>query len=141
MIDRVILYCLKNRQYIKFLLILTTLIILLLTLLPASSMGNSKVFDYDKIGHFGIFFGWTLLYGLFMLSKKHTETKLLLIFLAGCFFGISIEIFQGILPIDRHMDMNDALVDICGSSLALAIIFWIKNRHLSSEMEQQLEKI
>lgn len=141
MIDRAILYCLKNRQYIKILLALTTLLILFLTLLPASSMGNSKVFDYDKIGHFGIFFGWTLLYGLFMFTKKHTETKLLLIFLAGCFFGISIEIFQGILPIDRHMELNDALVDIGGSLLAIGIIFLIKKRYLSSEMEKQLEKI
>lgn len=141
MIDRAILYCLKNRQYIKILLVLTTLIILLLTLLPASQMGRSKVFDYDKIGHFTIFFGWTLLYGLFMLTKKYTETRLILIFIAGCLFGISIEIFQGILPIDRHMDINDALVDILGSLMAIGIIFLIKRRYLTSEMERHLKKI
>lgn len=141
MIDRVILYCLRNRQYIKILLVLTTLIILLLTLLPAGQMGRSRVFDYDKFGHFTIFFGWTLLYGLFMFTKKHTETKLILIFIAGCFFGITIEVLQEILPIDRHMDIHDALVDMLGSLVAIGIIFLIKRRYLSSEMERHLEKI
>lgn len=141
MIDKTILYCLKNRQYIKILLILTTLLILFLTLLPASQMSSSEVFNYDKAGHFIIFFVWTLLYGLFMFTRENTETKLLLIFLAGCFFGISIEIFQGILPIDRHMDLNDALVDIAGSLFAITLIFLVKRRYLTKEMEKQYEKI
>lgn len=141
MIDKTILYCLKNRQYIKILLILTTLLILFLTLLPASQMSSSEVFNYDKAGHFIIFFVWTLLYGLFMFTRENTETKLLLIFLAGCCFGISIEIFQGILPIDRHMDLNDALVDIAGSLFAITLIFLVKRRYLTKEMEKQYEKI
>lgn len=141
MIDRAILYCLKNRQHIKILLALTTVVILLLTMLPPDRIGDSKVFNYDKLGHFIIFFGWTLLFGLFMFTKKQTEAKLLLIFLAGCIFGVSIEIFQGILPLGRTMDLNDALVDICGSIVAIGIIFLIKRRYLTAEMEKQLKKI
>lgn len=141
MIDKAVFYCLKHRQYIKILLILTTLIILFLTLLPSNQIGHPKIFDYDKIGHFIIFFGWTLLYGLFMFTKKNTETRLILIFLAGSSFGILIEVFQGILPIGRHMDINDALVDIGGSFLAISVIFLIKRRYLTSETAKKLKKI
>ena len=141
MIDKTILYCLKNRQLLKFLLILATLTTLFFTMLPPGQLGNSQLYSYDKAGHFLIFFGWTLLYGLFMFSKKRTEIKFVLIFLAGSIFGVSIEIFQGILPIDRTMDLYDALVDIFGTAAAIGILFLIKRRYLSSEMETQLKKI
>lgn len=141
MIDRTILYCLKNRQIIKILLILATLTTLFFTMLPAGQLGKSQLYSYDKLGHFLIFFGWTLLYGLFMFSKKRTEIKFVLIFLAGAVFGVSIEILQGILPIGRTMGASDALADISGSIVAIGILFLIKRRYLSSEMEKHLKKI
>lgn len=141
MIDRVILFCLNNRQLIKILLVITTLLILLVTMLPPDRLGESSVYDYDKLGHFLIFFGWTLLYGLFMFEKKRTETKFILIFIAGCLFGITIEILQGVLPIDRNMDLMDALTDVSASFIAIVLLFLIKRRYLSSEMEKQLKKI
>lgn len=141
MIDRVILFCLKNRQFIKVLLVITTLIILLLTMLPPDKLGESSVYDYDKLGHFLIFFGWTLLYGLFMFEKKRTETKFILIFIVGCIFGVTIEVLQGVLPIDRNMDLMDALTDVSASFIAMVLLFLIKRRYLSSKMEKQLKKI
>lgn len=141
MIDRAILYCLKNRQLTKILLVLATVTTLLITMLPPEQLGESKLYNYDKAGHFFIFFGWTLLYGLFMFTKQQTETKLVLIFFAGCFFGISIEILQEILPIGRTMDIWDALVDICGTVVAICILFLIKHRYFNGEMAQQLKKI
>lgn len=141
MIDSAILYCLKHRQLIKILLILATLTTLFFTMLPPEKLGESKLYNYDKIGHFLIFFGWTLLYGLFMFTKKQTETKLILIFFTGAFFGILIEILQGTLPIGRTMDLNDALVDICGSIVAIGILFLIKRKYLSNEVEKQLKEI
>lgn len=141
MIDRAILYCLNNRQFIKILLILATLTTLFFTMLPPAQLGESQLYSYDKLGHFLIFFGWTLLYGLFMFSKNQTETKFVLIFLAGSVFGVSVEIFQGILPIARTMDAYDALADICGSAVAIGILFLIKRRYLSSEMEKRFKKI
>lgn len=141
MIESAILYCLKHRQFIKILLILTTLTTLFFTMLPPQQLGESRLYNYDKIGHFLIFFGWTLLYGLFMFTKKQTETKLVLIFLAGAFFGILIEILQEILPIGRTMDLRDALADISGSLVAIGILFLIKRRYLSNKVEKQLKKI
>lgn len=141
MIDRAILFCLKNRQFIKILLVLTTLIILVLTMLPQGELGGSNLFEYDKLGHFVVFFGWTLLFGLFMFTKKRTETKFILIFLAGCAFGVVIEVLQGVLPIDRSMDIVDAITDILASLFALLILFFIKRRYLSREMEKQLKNI
>lgn len=141
MIDRAILYCLKNRLFIKILLVLVTLVTLFFTMLPAGQLGESMLYNYDKIGHFLIFFGWTLLYGLFMFTQQETETKLVLIFFAGVFFGVSIELLQEVLPIGRTMDVWDALVDSCGSLVAIGILFWIKRRYLSSEVAQQLKKI
>lgn len=141
MIDRFILLCLQNRRIIKALLFITTITILLLTLIPADQIADNRLFTYDKLGHFLIFFGWTLLYGLFMFTKQRTETKFLLIFMAGCIFGVAIEIFQGILPIGRNMDLMDAISDILASFTAILLLFVIKRRYLSREMEKQLEKI
>ncbi|WP_234573233.1 VanZ family protein [Rhodohalobacter sp. 614A] len=141
MIDRVILFCLRNRQLLKILLVLTTFIILFLTMLPPDKLGESSVYEYDKLGHFLIFFGWTLLYGLFMFEKKRTETKFILIFIIGCIFGIVIEILQGVLPIGRTMDIMDALTDIIASFIAMILLFLIKRRYLSREMEEHLKKI
>lgn len=141
MIDRVILFCLKNKQVIKILFVITTLSILLLTMLPPDKLGESDVYNYDKLGHFLIFFGWTLLFGLFMFTKKKTETKFVLIFIVGCAFGVAIEIFQEILPIDRNMDIFDALTDILASFTAMILLFWVKRRYLSRKMEKQLTEI
>lgn len=141
MIDRVILFCLKNRQVINILLVLTTLLILTLTMLPPDKLGESEVYDYDKLGHFLIFFGWTLLFGLYMFTKKKTETKFVLIFIGGCVFGVAIEIFQEILPIDRDMDIYDALTDILASFTAMLLLFLVKRRYVSQEMEKQLKKM
>lgn len=141
MIDRAILYCLKNRQLVKFLLVLATLTTLFFTMLPPEQLGDSRLYDYDKIGHFLIFFGWTLLFGLLVFTQKQTETKLILIFLAGSVFGVSIEVLQELLPIGRTMDVWDAFVDICGSTVAIVMLFWIKRRYLSIEVSKQLKKI
>jgi len=141
MIDKAILFCLKNRNLIKSLLILATITTLIVTMLPPSKLGHSKLFMYDKLGHFLIFFAWTLLFGLFMFNKKRTETKFLLIFLSGSFFGIGIEILQELLPFGRTMDIRDAGLDILGSFIAIGILFFVKKRYLSQEMEDQLKKI
>lgn len=141
MIDRIILFCLKNRTLINILLILTTLTILLLTMLPPSKLGESTLFSYDKLGHFVIFFGWTLLYGISMFNKKRTEAKFILVFLAGCLFGVLIEVLQGILPIGRDMDLYDALTDFFASFVAILVLFLIKRRYLSREMEKHLKRI
>ncbi len=110
-------------------------------MLPPDKLGESSVYEYDKLGHFLIFFGWTLLYGLFMFEKKRTETKFILIFIIGCIFGIVIEILQGVLPIGRTMDIMDALTDIIASFIAMILLFLIKRRYLSREMEEHLKKI
>lgn len=141
MIDRLILFFLKNEQFIKILLFLTTLLIFLLTMLPPDKLGESSLYDYDKAGHFLIFFGWTLLYGLFMFSRKKTKTKVILIFLAGCLFGVAVEVLQEILPVNRNMDLYDALTDIVASFFAILVLFWIKRRYLSREMEKQLKNV
>ena len=141
MIDRIILFCLKNKLLINVLLVLTTFVILFFTMMPQNQLGESTLYDYDKLGHFLIFFSWTLLYGIFTFNRRRTETKLILVFFAGAAFGIGIEILQGILPIGRTMDIYDAYSDIFASLLAIVCLFWIKRLYLSSEMEKQLKKI
>lgn len=96
-----------------------TLIMLTLTLFPADSLGDHKIWSYDKIGHLVLFGSWTYILGLYQHINRNTATKLWVIFLAGFTFGLSIEILQYILPLNRHGEVGDLLFDILGCLIAI----------------------
>ncbi len=129
MIGKFIIFLLRKRVIVTFLLFIITVITLYLTMMPADRLGDSSLFDYDKLGHFAMFFCWTFVFGLYMFSKKHFKTRLIFIFIAGSLFGILIEVFQEILPYGRQGDVEDAIADIAGSFSATLILYAIKKRY------------
>ncbi|TVQ00534.1 MAG: hypothetical protein EA359_15620 [Balneolaceae bacterium] len=130
MIGKSIFFLVRNRSLITALLIFTTLAILVLTMLPSNKLGDSQLYEYDKLGHFGLFFVWTFIFGLFNFARKNFNSHLITIFLIGSLFGIMIEIMQGILPYGRSASVYDALADIAGSLTATIILFGIKRRYM-----------
>lgn len=120
---------LNNKLLTGLILALSTLTILYLTLSPADQIGDFSIYQYDKLGHFVLFFGWTLFFGLLVLSFKETNTNLFFIFGTGSFFGISIEIMQGILPFGRTPDMGDAIADIMGTLCATILLYFIRKHY------------
>ena len=111
------------------LLAISTLVILYLTLSPSDQIGDFSIYQYDKIGHFSLFFVWTFFFGLLILSFKDMDTNLLFVFITGSLFGITIEVLQGIMPFGRSADIGDAIADIIGTFCATILLYLIKERY------------
>lgn len=130
MIQSILQFFLRNRILIGFMLVASTAVIIFLTLFPSSKIGQSELYQYDKLGHFVLFFSWTFLFGLLMLSLKKVEANLILIFITGSLFGLFIEFMQGVLPFGRVPSLGDAIADILGTLSATILLLLIKKRYL-----------
>lgn len=130
MTDSIQHFFIRNKYLVYTSFLLITLIILLLTLLPSSQTGDFQIYQYDKLGHFFLFYFWTLSYGFFRFARKPGRTRILLIFLAGSVFGIALELLQGFLPFGRNPNFLDAVADVAGSFTASGTLVWIKRFYL-----------
>lgn len=121
-------WLIKQKTLVLTSFIATTLGIMALTLMPPENLGSSKLYDYDKLGHFFIFFIWTFLLALSFATFKKRKTPLLFIFLAGSLFGISIEILQLVTPYGRSANILDAAADIAGSCVAVLLLKYLQRQ-------------
>ena len=128
MIDSLLGFLFHRRTLITTLLVLSTAVILYITLMPSDKIGSHSIYQYDKAGHFLLFFGWTFLFGLLMISIKEVNANLFLIFLAGALFGILIELMQGWLPFGRSADLYDAIADVLGALSATLLLMAVRQR-------------
>lgn len=84
-------------------------------------LGN--VSNIDKLVHSFFHFVLTTLCFLFLKSKFQSSKKpLLLSFLFSFFFGIGIEIAQGVFTETRQADLFDVLANLSGASLSIMLI-------------------
>lgn len=121
-------WLIRQRTLVLSFFIITTIGILILTLMPPENLGSSKLFNYDKLGHFSIFFIWTFLFSLSVATFKNRKTPLFIIFLTGSAFGISIEILQHITPYGRSANILDAAADIAGSLAAVLLLRYLQKQ-------------
>lgn len=126
MIEAYYSWLIKQKALIVTSFIATTIGIMALTLMPSESLGSSKLFEYDKLGHFFIFFIWTFLFALSVATFKNRKTPLFFIFLAGSLFGISIELLQYLTPYGRSANFIDAAADIAGSLGAVLLLRYLQ---------------
>ncbi len=126
MIEAYYSWLIKQKALIVTSFIATTIGIMVLTLMPSESLGSSKLFEYDKLGHFFIFFIWTFLFALSVATFKNRKTPLFFIFLAGSLFGISIELLQYMTPYGRSANFIDAAADIAGSLAAVLLLRYLQ---------------
>lgn len=119
-------WLIKQKALILISFIATTIGIVVLTLMPPENLGTSKLFQYDKLGHFFIFFIWTFLFALSVATFKNRKTPLFIIFLAGSFFGISIEVLQHLTQFGRSANFIDAVADIAGSLTAVLLLRYLQ---------------
>jgi glycopeptide antibiotics resistance protein len=103
-------------------IVILTLTMLGLMLFPANLIGDHKIWSYDKIGHLVLFGSWTYILGLYQHINRNSATKLWVIFLAGIVFGLSIELLQHILPLNRHGNFGDLLFDTLGCLIAVGAL-------------------
>ncbi|MEM6358551.1 MAG: VanZ family protein [Bacteroidota bacterium] len=108
--------------------ILWALLILVLTLTPGKSVPNLSIFDYDKLGHAGIFLiqSYLLTTGLYLKSKTRSKEKYILIgSVSAVLYGFMIEYAQEFIP-DRGMEAYDAVANIAGALCGVGL-FYLQN--------------
>ncbi|MGM0546383.1 MAG: VanZ family protein [Bacteroidota bacterium] len=99
-----------------------TIGMLLLTLLPSETLGDNKLWSYDKLGHAVLFGSWSLALGLYYQIHKAKPLKPWIVFTSGALFGLLIEILQYALPVNRQGDPADFLFDVIGCLIAVFIL-------------------
>jgi VanZ family protein len=113
---------LKYKRVPAILLLFATLGILIATLYPSSSSFSINIWEYDKLGHFLMFFVWTFLYGLYRATKKNGAPNLWIVFFLGSFYGLMIELLQFIVPTNRSPETYDLIADVLGSLGAIILL-------------------
>jgi VanZ family protein len=109
--------------------ILVSLIIMYLSLAPSQTFENiplSKIPQFDKVVHFLMYFGLTFSI-IYENRKTLKRTKdFFLISLIPLFYGILMEILQGVLTVTRSASFFDAVFDEAGILVCILLWLWIK---------------
>lgn len=124
MISSLLSYLSKRPYIVLVLILILTAITLGLTLIPGDMIGEQQIWSYDKMGHLAMFGAWTYLFGLYWLMSDTPSLHLFTIFLVGVGFGVTVEVLQYLLPVNRTADLFDIAFDALGSFLAI-ILLWI----------------
>ena len=116
---------LEHKRTIQFLTFFWTGLVAYLCLVSSQSLPSVDVTQFDKMGHFTFHFGITLVWFLFWKTTFRDENKyaLLKAFLFSFFFGVAIEIIQGLFTSTRQADFMDVLANINGALVAILIIY------------------
>ena len=94
-----------------------TLAMLLLTLMPMAEVRGELPFIVTKLGHSVLFFGWTVLAGLYlMVFRRKWTIGLLPLFVAATLFGAGIEVAQQLLPFNRTGRVLDVIMNAIGAA-------------------------
>lgn len=101
-----------------------TLAVLAACSIPAAQLAPLEfdLFAVDKWVHVGFFAVFGILW---MQAAPH---RAWVVFGAGVAFGVGIEIWQGVLPIDRMPDPLDAVADVVGLMIGVPLGAWVARR-------------
>ncbi len=116
---------LELKRTIQVLTVLWTGLVAYLCLVSSDKLPEVSVFQFDKLGHFTFHFGLTFLWFLFWKTTYKTENKFAVLkaFLFSVFFGIGIEICQGLFTTTRQSEIQDVLANSLGALTAVLVIF------------------
>ena len=114
-----------NKNFLLFFALSWTLIVTYLSLATIDSqLGNEiHIKNKDKIVHFVFYFLFVFLWSFYANFKKITPNPFKKIILIAIFYGIMMEIFQGVFTTDRTADIFDVVANSLG---AIAGFFTIK---------------
>nr|WP_262894778.1 VanZ family protein [Flavobacterium agrisoli] len=93
----------------------------------------------DKMVHIAFHFGFTTVWFLYFrkqFESPNTYKSLLMAFVFSVFFGIMIELIQGLYTATRAQDVTDIFANSLGGTMAIISIvfyktFWSKNKKLT----------
>ena len=101
--------------------------------LPGSAMPSTRLWEFDKLIHAGLFFVLTLLWlSALTRGRLDREVAVLAVILA---FSVLTELYQGMLPFGRQADMLDAAADSAGAVAGFAL--WFPARKLMDRWSER----
>ncbi|MBC5837134.1 VanZ family protein [Flavobacterium muglaense] len=112
-----------------------TLVVAYLCLTPSTNIPKFTFLYLDKLVHFFFHFVFTALWILFFKIKMQNAkdfSPYLTSFSLSVFFGITIEIVQGLFTTTRSADVFDVFANIFGATigvLAMALFYKIKKTY------------
>ena len=95
--------------------------------LPGQSLPEAPVLAFDKVVHLVLF----AVFGILWLRAYPRSGWVVLT--AGLVFGLSAEIYQHLMPINRTFSLADFAADGLGLALGLGFGTWFRTRAGSSE--------
>jgi VanZ family protein len=118
-------------RLVPLVLLAWTAMVAYLTLSPSDFLPESNLLGYDKLGHFGMFGGWTGLIGLYLVFYRQQSTiSLWTIWAVGIGFSLLIELAQWGLPLGRSAEWADMLANTVGCTVASGIIMLLRKSGL-----------
>jgi len=108
---------------VLWIVFITTLSLVSLNGLPKISPKNG-----DKYVHFTFYFILTFLLILNFVYTRGIKYSLVISFMSAVFYGIIIEILQGILTENRKPEFADVLFNSIGSLAATIVVFLNRKR-------------
>lgn len=112
---------------IPFALALWTMAMIGLTIPAQADLRAGLSTGTMKLGHSAMFFGWTVLVGLYaMVYREKWSLRLPRLFLATVAFGATIEILQSALPFGRTGSVIDILWNSAGAAPACVVLWRIR---------------
>ena len=99
------------------------------TLVPIDLLNSAAKMGDPNLGHVVLFGGWTLLFGLLLITYyKRQNVSVLVIVAAGIVFGAFIELLQFMMPFSRTGTLGDIGFNTIGALLAGGLLFLYKKR-------------
>ena len=117
---------LLGAKSLKFIGITYTLFITFLLLFPTTNIPKVEVPAIDKLGHVILFAILVIIWLLFVLSKTKGKLTSIWVVLSAFFYGIIIEVSQGLFFESRTADEWDIFANSAGILLGWLIFQKIK---------------
>jgi len=136
MITQLIRLCLRYAKWIPAIFVFFTIVLITLTLIPGDLMVNKVPNGTDKLSHTVFFYTWTILFWLVVKILNPSKTlPLWIIFIIASCLGITIEMLQYLLPVDRGMELLDIIANTIGISIGLLTIWYLKQQNFSRYLD------
>jgi VanZ family protein len=117
-----------KRNILLLALIFWIVFITTLSLVNLNGLSKISPKNGDKYVHFLFYFILTLLLILNLMSKVRLKHSMVISFVIAVFYGIIIEVLQGVFTENRRPELADAISNSLGSFAATIIVFINRKR-------------